>query len=118
PTVASSSRCFPNACVFVSLAAKSGPRQWAIGSGAEKTVETPQPGLHPGDPDPAETQALTGRALGQSPQILRMQPAQQRIAAHGLMIGLQNDRLAIRRHLDGAAPDALRPLPHGGRQRL
>ena len=31
-----------------------------------------------------------------------MQPSQNRITAHALVIGLQDDRLAIRWHLDGA----------------
>ena len=47
-----------------------------------------------------------------------MQPTEQRITAHGLVIGLQDDWLAVRRNLDSPARNAQRPLPRRRGERL
>ena len=63
-------------------------------------------------------QALPRLALRQTPLIQRVQPTEDGVAAHGLAVGLQDDRLTVRRHLDGTSRHAQRPLPRRRHQGL
>ena len=63
-------------------------------------------------------QLLLRRALRQAPLVQRVQPAEDGVAAHGLVIGLQDDRLAVRRYLDRTTRHTQRPLSTRRLQRL
>src|SRR3990167_5110717 len=80
------------------------------GSTPEEPIELAQLGLGLAYIDRAEAQLVVRRALGQAGLIERMQPAEDGVAAHGLVVGLEDDRPAVGRHLDRPAADALRPL--------
>ena len=68
----------------------------------KETVELAQLGLGIAHADRREAQRLPRSALRQTTEVQRVQPSQNRITAHALVIGLQDDRLAIGRHLDRA----------------